>query len=107
MHPPLAESIPTCPFDPLPFNILGSEIFPPKTWLMHPYPAKILQEDQSLYNFKHSCPRRVIENTFHILVARRSIFNTPINDSVENVEKYVNGTVTLLNYLRQTENAAY
>lgn len=67
---------------------------------MHLYPNKMLQEDQSVYNYRNSCPRRGIENTFDILVASWSIFNTPINASFEIVEKYVKAAVVLHNYLR-------
>ena len=83
-----------------PFYLLYDEMFLLKNWLMYLYPNKMLQEDQSVYNYRNSCPRRGIENTFDILVASWSIFNTPINASVEIVEKYVKAAVVLHNYLR-------
>ena len=48
MHIPELESLSGCPFDLLPFYILGNKIFLLKTWLMHPYPGKRLQEYQSV-----------------------------------------------------------
>ena len=70
---------------------------------MRPHPGKMLDEDQSVCNYRQSRPRRVIENTFGILVARWRIFNTLINASVEIVAKYVMLAVVLQNYSRQTE----
>ena len=70
---------------------------------MRPHPSKMLQEDKSVYNYRQSRRRRVLENSFAILVARWRIFDTPINASIEIVEKYVMAAVVLRNYLRQTE----
>ena len=88
-------------FDPLPYYMVGDEIFPLKTCLMRPYAGK-LTEEQRIFNYRHSRARRAIENSFGILVWR--IFNTPIHASVENIESYVRA---LHNYLRQTDNASY
>ena len=107
MHLPAPATLEGCCYDPLPYYLLGDEIFPLKTYLMRPYPGKKLQENQAVYNYRHSRARRVIENTFGILVSRWRIFNTPINATVENTEKYVKAAIVLHNYLRQTENAAY
>ena len=103
IHLPEPKSLPGCSFDLLYIYLLGDEIFPLKTWFMRPHPGKMLQENQCVYNYRQSRPRRVIENTFDILVTRWRIFNTPINTSVEIVEKYVMAAVVLQNYLRQTE----
>ena len=97
------KSLPGCPFDPLSIYLFGEKIFLLKTWFMRLHPGRILQEDQSVYSYRQSRPRRVFENTFGILVARWRIFNTPINASVEIVEKYVMAAVVLQNDLRQTE----
>ena len=103
---PSPETVEGCNFDPLPYFMVGDEIFPLKTWLMRPYPGK-LTEEQRVFNYRQSQARRVIENAFGILVSRWRIFNTPIHASVENVESYVRAAIVLHNYLRQTENATY
>ena len=97
-----------CAFDPLPYFLVGDEIFPLKTYLMCPYAGSAaLDEKKSVYNYRHSRARHVIENAFGVLVARWRIFNTPIHAKQENVEKIVLATIALHNYLRQTDNTSY
>ncbi|XP_065067590.1 putative nuclease HARBI1 [Rhopilema esculentum] len=91
---------------PMPYYLVGDEIFPLKDWLMRPYPGS-LNEDQRIFNYRLSRARRVIENTFGIMVARWRLFRGPIRASRENVVRYVLAAVCLHNYLRQTENAVY
>ena len=102
-YPP-PEEIPGCSLPKAPYFLVGDEIFPLKDWLMRPYPGKGLTETQSVFNYRLSRARRVIENTFGIFVSRWRVFRGPI---VENVEKYVLAALCLHNYLRQTDNASY
>ena len=104
---PSPEKLDGCSFEPLPYYLVGDEIFPLKPWLIRPYPGKNLTEEQRIYNYRHSRCRRVIENASGILVARWRIFLTPIRATVENVEKYVLACLCLHNYLRKTKNAYY
>ena len=107
---PPPEKIPGCELDVVPYFLVGDEIFPLKNWLLRPYPGTkkgTLTEPKSVFNYRLSRARRVIENTFGILVARWRIFRAPIKASVENIDKYVLATLSLHNYLRQTENAGY
>ena len=107
MKLPEPKTLDGCNYDPLPYYLVGDEIFPLKTWLMRPYPGK-LTEEQRIFNYRLSRARRVIENyTFGILVARWRIFNTPINATIENAESYVLATMALHSYLRLTDNAFY
>ena len=74
---------------------------------MRPYPGLNADEEERVYNYRHSRGRRVIENAFSILASRWTIFHKPIRAMVSNVEKYTLACLTLHNYLRQTENAFY
>ena len=81
MNLPDAEYLRGCNFDPLPYFLTGDEIFSLKTWLMRPVPGKLSSAEQVL-NYRVSTARRVIENTFGILVARWRLYRTPIIASV-------------------------
>ena len=74
---------------------------------MRPYPGQDIDESQSVFNYRLSRARRVIENAFGILVARWRILRRFIRASVENAESYVLSALCLHNYLRQTDNAGY
>ena len=103
-----SEYLEGCNFDPLPYFLVGDEIFPIKIWLMRPIPGKFNLAEQICDNFNRILrARRVIENRFGILVARWRLYRTPIVASVENAESYVLGTLALHNYLRLTDNATY
>ncbi len=73
----------------LPFAMVGDEAFPLRNYLLRPYPGRHLPgnsielahahvylftllylEDQAVYNYRLSRARRIIENTFGILVSR-------------------------------------
>lgn len=93
--------------NPLPYYLVGDEIFGLKTWLMKPYSGRRLPEEQNAFNYRLSRARRVIENAFGILRSRWRIYSRPIKGSVENIIRYVLATLCLHNYLSQTENASY
>ena len=90
MNLPDAENLPGCNFDTLHYFLIGDEISPLRTWLMRPIPGKLCLAEQIL-NFRLSRARRVIKNTFGILVGRWRLHPTPIIASVENAESYVPG----------------
>ena len=96
----------TCDFDPLPYFLVGDEIFPLKTWLMRPYPGT-LDKEQRIFNYRLCRARRTLEDVFGILCARWRIFYTPIHAKVENVENFVLACLALHNYLRLTDNVSY
>ena len=104
---PDAEDYDGCKFKPLPYFMLGDDIFPLTEYLLKPFPGKDLSESERIYNYRHSRARRVIENTFGILVTRFRIFSRPIKANVENAENYVLACLALHNYLRKTSNATY
>ena len=95
----------------VPFYLVEDEIFPLiKDWLMRPYPGikkGTLDESKHVFNYRLSRARRVIENSFGILVARWRIFRGFIRAAVHNVERYLLAALFLHNYSRQTDNAAY
>ena len=51
--------------------------------------------------------RRVIENAFGTLAVRWGVFIQPIQSAVEKTDRIVKATISLHNFLRQTNNAGY
>ena len=47
-------------FDPLPYYLVGDEIFRLKTWLMRPYPGQFFEEERILH-YRLSRARRVLK----------------------------------------------
>ena len=86
---------------------MGDEIFPFKPWLLCPYPGRVLQLLEMIYNYRHSRARRVTENAFGILRARCRVFNHLVKASVQNTERYVMVCLCLHSCLRQTKNYLY
>ena len=84
---PQATFLDGCLYDPLPYFLVRDEIFSLKTYLMRPYPGSTLTEKKSVINYRHSRARRVIENSFGILVSRWRIFNTPFMQSQKRSKK--------------------
>ena len=75
---------------------------------MRPYSGKsLVNKKRKIFNYRLSRARRIIENTFGIMVARWGIFQTTINSEPERVEKIVFPCVALHYYLSQTDNAYY
>ena len=103
---PESEVLPGTNLD-IPYFLVGDEIFTLKPWLLRPYPGRLLQLLEMIYNYCYSRARRVIENAFGILRAHSRIFSHPIKVSVQNIERYVMACLCLHNYLRQTENSLY
>lgn len=103
---PEAETLEGCEYDPLPYFLVGDEIFPLKEWMMRPFPGKLTEEER-IFNYRLSRARRVIENCFGILVARWRIFSIQIQASVAHAQTYTKACMALHNYLRQTNNPNY
>ncbi|CAN7937679.1 unnamed protein product, partial [Ixodes hexagonus] len=89
----------------LPYVFVADEAFPLLPNLMRPYPRKDLTVVPKVFNYRLSRARRVIENTFGILVARWRIFRQPIQASEENLEAIVWACVSLHNYLRTCDES--
>ena len=68
--------------------------------MMRPYPrAKELNLKQTIYNYRLSRARRIIENSFGILASRFRIFHKPIIRKVENIKCITKATIALHHFL--------
>ena len=95
---PEAESIWGSEFK-FPFVFVGDEAFPLRTNLMKPYPRDSLAMEERVFNYRLSRCRRIIENTFGILVSRFRIFRRSIIAREEVVIAVTKASVVLHNYL--------
>ena len=50
---PGPSTVPSYKYEPLPYFLVGGEIFPLQTWLMRPFPGK-LSEEQQIFNYRLS-----------------------------------------------------
>lgn len=85
----------------LPYTLLGDEAFGLKTWLTTPYPGKAtgqLEMSKEVFNYRQSRARRIVENTFGILVSRWRIFGKALEVALENVDHVVKAAICLHNY---------
>lgn len=89
--------------EPKPYYFVGDEAFPLQMNLMRPFGGKMLSTEQRIYNYRLSRARRLIENTFGIMVARFRIFHTTIFKKPENVDGIVKACVCLHNYIKKAE----
>ena len=83
----------------LPYVFLGDDAFALKTYMMKPYPQNNLTVDKRIYNYRHSCARRISENLFRILANRWRVFYTMIPLSPKRVENIILTALALHNML--------
>ena len=91
----------------LPFVFLGDDAFALTDNLMKPYPQAGLNLERRIFNYRLSRARRVIENTFGILVSRFGVLQNPIVLFPEKAQKVVLACCYLHNFLRKREPRAY
>jgi len=78
-----------------------NEAFPLKTYLTRPYPGSQSKADNenSIFNYRLSRARRVVENAFGILSQKFQIYQRTIQSLPENAD-IIFATCNLHNYLR-------
>jgi hypothetical protein len=86
----------------MPHFFVGYDAFPLRKHLMKPYKGANLDLPKSIFNYRLSRARRVIENTFGILVSRFRIFTRTITCSPSTVD-IIKATVCLHNLIKQKE----
>lgn len=91
----------------LPTVFLGDEAFPLKPYLMRPFPGKNLSFIRSIYNYRLSRARRVIENAFGILSTRWRILRRPMILNPQNACAVIKATCVLHNFLMRTNTSMY
>lgn len=88
---------------PMHYVFVGDEAFPLKMYLLRPYNRKDLQHAERIFNYRLSRARRVIENTFGILLSRWQILSKTIGCNPDNVINIIKALVCLHNYIMIAE----
>lgn len=90
--------------EPVPYVIVGDEVFPLKPYLLRPYPASTLHQDHNdrkkVFNYRLSRARRVSENAFGILSQKFGIYQRWLRLKPENVKIVVLTTCCLHNFCK-------
>ena len=91
-----------------PYYFVGDAAFPLRKNLLRPYPGRLLDRNKTIFNYRLSRARRIIENAFGILVTRFRILLTTINMAPENARKVVLASIALHNFIKKhDENGKY
>lgn len=81
---------------------VGDAAFPLSENLMRPYSGKNLNIVKGVFNYRLSRARRIIENTFGVLVARWRIYHRAICAAPLTTDNIIKVTVCLHNFIRRS-----
>ncbi|XP_041469954.1 putative nuclease HARBI1 [Lytechinus variegatus] len=84
----------------VPYFIVGDDAFSQRTYLMKPYSAKALTREERIYNYRLSRARRVVENTFGIMVNRFQVLLTTMQHHADTVKLILKTCILLHNLMR-------
>lgn len=91
-----------------PYFVIADSAFPLKENLLTPYSGDHLNltDVESNFNQEQTSVRKIIENTFGILVRRWQVFNGPIEMHPTVVDKVVKAATVLHNYIKSFNDPA-
>ena len=82
------------------FFLLGDNAFPLKLWLMKPYSSHSMDLKESVFNYRISRGRTMVENAFGIPTSRFRIFQSPLQQEPPVVNRVVMACLVLHNLLK-------
>ena len=99
---PPAEPLPNDDRD-IPYFLVGDDAFPLQPWLLKPYPVRLLNRPQRIFNYRLSRARRIVENGFGILANRWRCMLTTMHQEPQNATTIVKACITLHNVIRKRQ----
>ncbi|XP_077327569.1 uncharacterized protein LOC143962118 [Lithobates pipiens] len=88
---------------PLPSVFVGDEAFALSKHLLRPYSGHNLTEQRSVFNYRLTRARRVVECAFGILANKWRVLHTPIVLNMQNAVCVVKAACALHNFVRQRD----
>lgn len=92
---------------PVPYVLVADDAFAMRPNLIKPHSQRGLSTLQSIFNYRLSRARRIIENVFGIMSARFRVLRKPIHLDAIKTNKVVLACCVLHNYLITTNKAKY
>jgi len=89
----------------MPYVFVADDAFPLSTHIMKPYSSRNLSYEQTIFNYRLSRARRIVENAFGILASRFRIFRHSFQVQPDNVISIVLASCVLHNFLRDKETS--
>ena len=87
----------------LPYVFVADEAFGMCENLMRPYPAKKLNTDERIFNYRLSRARRFVECGFGILANKWRIFHRPLDVSIDMADEIIQACCVLHNFVRHLD----
>jgi len=89
------------------YCVVGDDAFPLKTYLIKPYNSVPLTKEEKIFNYHLIRARRIVENTFGILVSRFRMFEKKVACKLSTVDKIVKACSALHNWLCKSDSKTY
>ncbi|XP_067141708.1 uncharacterized protein [Centruroides vittatus] len=86
-----------------PYVLIGNEVYPLTPYLLKPYSRRSLDKSETIFNYRLSRARRVVECAFGICAVKWRILNKFIETSVENAINIVKAVTLLHNVIIDIE----
>ena len=96
---PRPEPLPNDTED-VPYFLIGDDAFALRTYLMKPYSSRRLTREETIFNYRLTMARRVVENSFGILANRFQVLLTTMQHLPETVRLIVKACLLLHNLMR-------
>jgi len=91
-----------------PYYFVADEAFPLKSYLMRPYPRRVLNNKKRIFNYRLSRGRKTIECAFGMMASKFKVLSTPILCVNEETINSITRCVCVLhNFIRIREGRAY
>jgi len=103
---PKADNLPLSDIN-APYVFVADDAFPLMENVIKPFSIRNLSKEETIYNYRVSRARRIVENVFGILTSRFRIFLSQINLDPDKVSILVMACCYLHNFLRRKKVESY